>query len=85
MTQPPNSDDIANEIIKIQNEAREHGLREIQINSGDLHRRLGGYPGKDHRMPLVCHVMDQFMTKRDEIICAPPSGIGASKTNCYYL
>ena len=85
MIQLPNSDDIANEIIKIQNEARNQGCREIQINSGELHRSLGGYPGKNHRMPLVCHIMDQLMTKRDEVICAPPSGKGANKTNLYYL
>ena len=85
MDRIPNSDDIANEIIRMQNEARAQGQKKIQINAGELHRRLGGYPGWNHRMPLVCHVMDSFLTSRDEIICAPTKGKGASKTNLYYL
>lgn len=40
----PNSEDIVSEIIRIQNIARTHGLQQIQIDAGKLHRILGCYP-----------------------------------------
>jgi hypothetical protein len=29
----------------------------VEINSGQLHREVGGYPGQNHRMPMCCAVM----------------------------
>ena len=29
------------------------------VKAGDLHRRVGGYPGRDHRMPTCCDVMEK--------------------------
>ena len=26
----------------------------VEINSGQLHREVGGYPGQNHRMPMCC-------------------------------
>lgn len=50
----------------------------VRIQAGDLHRVVGGYPGKDHRMPLCCSVMKSAMRCGDKIIEGPPSGKGAS-------
>jgi hypothetical protein len=39
------------------NEALYVGKATVEINAGDLHRRVGGYPGQNHRMPMCCVVM----------------------------
>ena len=33
------------------------GHRFLDVRAGDLHRRVGGYPGPSHRMPVCCSVM----------------------------
>ncbi len=48
------------------------------IESGDLHRQVGGYPGINHRMPICCDVMYGMMQQGDQILYAPPKGKGAS-------
>lgn len=46
----------------------------IELTSGDIHRDVGGYPGRNHKMVICCDVMYNWMAGDDEIICAPPSG-----------
>ena len=58
--------------------ANEKGLRAITVRAGELHRLVGEYPGKDHRMPISCTVMRDYMRPGDEVISAPPKGDGAS-------
>lgn len=36
----------------------------VEIVSGDLHRRVGGYPGSNHRMVICCQVMRKAMRPR---------------------
>ena len=57
----------------------------VDIRAGALHRRVGGYPGYNHRMPICCKVMQNARIGADEIIASPPSGQGASLTIRYYL
>lgn len=58
----------------------------VDINSGKLHRYVGGYPGTNHRMPLCCEVMYQFQKDGDEIIAdETQKGHGASVTIRYKL
>jgi len=57
----------------------------VDVISGGLHRRLGHYPGPDHRMPICCNVMKQCMQSGDFIISQPPKGQGASLTIRYQL
>jgi hypothetical protein len=33
------------------------GATYLEINSGQLHRDLGGYPGASHQMPSCCDAM----------------------------
>ncbi len=61
------------------------GASEIAVNSGDLHRSIGGYPSPKHRMPQCCDVMYDLMRTGDEIVSAPPKGKGASLTIKYKL
>ena len=63
------------------------GSSSIEVNSGALHRRVGGYPG-NHRMPICCSVMRTVMKPGDEIIASPLKGDdadGASLTIRYVL
>lgn len=57
----------------------------VQVNSGDLHRRVGGYPGPDHSMPTCCDVMYAAKRPDDVVLTAPPKGKGASLTIRYTL
>ena len=50
----------------------------LVVTAGALHRMVGGYPGKNARMPVCCGVMKREMKPGDTILYAPPSGQGAS-------
>ena len=56
----------------------------VELTSGDIHRALGGYPGRNHRMNTCCTVMYQLMAGDDKVIAAPPSGKGATVTIRYF-
>ena len=81
----PNKDDFVKEIMKMQQVAKDEGAAYIDIVSGDVHRKLGGYPGTNHRMPICCDAMYERMKPGDEIIEAPPKGKGATVKVRYYL
>jgi 5-methylcytosine-specific restriction protein A len=55
----------------------------VEINSGQLHREVGGYPGQNHRMPPCCAVMRSEMSAGDAILQEPPKKQGASLTIRY--
>jgi 5-methylcytosine-specific restriction protein A len=66
-------------------EAERTGRRSVQIRAGDLHKRVGGYPGPSHKMPQCCRAMRDVMSPGDVIIQSPPSGSGASLVIEYLL
>jgi hypothetical protein len=66
-------------------EAERRSRTSVEINSGKLHRVVGGYPGQNHRMPVCCAVMEAEMREGDTIVSAPPKGRGASLTIRYEL
>lgn len=65
--------------------AKAEGQDYIDVESGYLHRIVGGYPGRNHKMPLCCRVMRSFMKKNDIILYSPPSGKGATLRIRYNL
>jgi len=65
--------------------AEQKGMKYVIVRAGDLHRKVGGYPGPSHRMPVCCHVMLKNMQLGDEVLYKPPSGMGASLTIRYLL
>lgn len=65
--------------------ANSRGAGHVEINSGKVHRTLGGYPGADHRMPMCCEAMRSLMLPGDEIVTEPSGGQGASLTIRYRL
>ena len=67
------------------NVAENLGLVAVDVNSGNLHRRIGGYPRQDHRMPVCCDAMHDEMKAGDEIVSQPEKGKGASLVVRYRL
>jgi 5-methylcytosine-specific restriction protein A len=68
-------------------DATEDNCNHIDVNAGELHRRVGGYPsgGSQHRMPTCCSVMRSAMDDGDVIIQQPPKGKGAALTIRYAI
>lgn len=73
------------EILRLFEEAKSNGKKEMIIISGDVHRKVGGYPGKNHRMPTCCDVMKSLMNTGDEIIFTTKSGQSARLEIKYFL
>jgi 5-methylcytosine-specific restriction protein A len=57
--------------------AQRQGKQHTDVASGDLHRSVGGYPKRNHRMPTCCAVMRQAMRQGDRVLAEPASGRGA--------
>lgn len=57
----------------------------LDINSGELHREVGGYPGPNAAMPSCCNAMYAEQKATDSILTQPPKGKGASLTIRYKL
>jgi hypothetical protein len=66
-------------------EASATGAGHLDINAGKLHRELGGYPSRGHRMPTCCGAMRAMMRAGDSVLFEPPKGNGASLTVRYLL
>ena len=83
----PNADDFRNELHKAMHEAVKQGKQHLDISAGELHQRIGDYPGPNHRMPDCCQIMKACIAPDygDEILQQPPSGQGASLTIRYLL
>ena len=81
----PTVDDFRSELRSRFRAAQLQGLSSLEINSGTLHRELGGYPGSTHQMPSCCEAMYGEQKAGDEITSRPPKGKGASLTIRYKL
>lgn len=66
------ADDFRNELYRMMLEAMKAGEAFAEINAGELHRRMGDYPGKNHRLPICCEVMRGALAP--VILEQPPSG-----------
>lgn len=83
---PLSADGFRDAMEQIFQKSTKAGGSSVTIRSGDLHRALGGYPGKSHhQMPVCCSVMYQLMEMGDEILQAPPKGNGATLEIAYTL
>ena len=83
----PNADDFRHELHRMMLEAMKAGKPFAEINAGELHRRVGDYPGRNHRMPICCQVMRAAFAPDagDIIVAQPPKGQGPSLTIRYAL
>ena len=66
-------------------QAERRGVPYVDINSGELHRKVGDYPGPNHTMPSCCNVMYGEQKAGDKVLSSPPKGRGASLTIRYKL
>ncbi len=64
--------------------AQHKGHAFIDVNAGELHRKVGGYPSPSPRMPSCCAVMRQEQ-KPEDVVVSPKSSDGASFTIRYRL
>ena len=51
---PATAEDFRSTLLSPLDEARRLGFSYVGITAGALHRRVGGYPGAEHRMPVCC-------------------------------
>jgi hypothetical protein len=80
------ADDFRSELLAIIDRAQRQGRPHVEVNAGELHRVIGGYPdAAAHRMPVCCEVMLGEMKAADMIIFQPPGGKGASLTVRYLV
>jgi hypothetical protein len=78
----PSSDDFRTEVRAQIARAILQGRPHIEINAGEVHRKLGG----PNRIPILCNVMRQEARYgRSENIFVPERGDGASLTIRYYF
>jgi hypothetical protein len=75
---PPTAEDFQSALDRMFSSAQQAGNPFIELKSGDLHRSVGGYPGRNHRIPMCCGVMKRNMKPGDQIVRQPPSGVGAT-------
>jgi hypothetical protein len=52
------------------------GRIDVLINSGELYRTLGGYPGSTHGMPSCWDAMQAEMKLGDTLLLDRTSGVG---------
>src|SRR5690348_7573317 len=68
-------------------QAKKQGRPHVEVNAGEFHRMIGGYPpkrGQSHRMPMVCAAMREELARgKAEVIHRPARGQGASLTVRY--
>lgn len=81
----PSTEDFRRAIAARLVAAEQRGANHVDINSGDLHRELGGYPGPKASMPSCCNAMYNEQHASDVILSQPPKGKGASLTIRYFL
>jgi hypothetical protein len=71
--------------------ASKQGRPHIEVNAGEFHRQMGGYPPtrenpQTNQMPMLCDVMQREMTRgKAEVIHATTSGQAPALTIRYYL
>jgi hypothetical protein len=56
--------------------ATHNGRIDVLINSGELYRSLGGYPGSTHGMPFCCDAMEAEMKFGDVLLIERANGAG---------
>lgn len=81
----PNAKTFRQALETIFIDARERGLDYVDVVSGELHAKVGGYPSSNHRMPTCCSVMRQQMKVFDKELFVPPKGKGAELKIRYFL
>jgi hypothetical protein len=70
------SDHFRQELLVQLGRGANRGAIDMLINSGELYRSLGGYPGSTHGMPSCCDAMQAEMKPGDILLVERASGAG---------
>lgn len=81
----PVKKDFEKKINELKKFSKENGESFLMITSGEIHKIIGGYPSKNHRIASCCEAMYDAMKTGDEIVQAPPKGKGASLSIKYFV
>lgn len=82
----PNAADFEEELRERWRQAEKSGAPYVDINAGEIHRMLGGYPSRgQNRMANCCQVMMKLRQAHDLTVSSPPKGKGASLVIRYAL
>jgi 5-methylcytosine-specific restriction protein A len=82
----PTTEDFRAELKAQIERAANQGRPHIEVNAGELHRVVGGYPGNNHRMPQCCDAMRDELKRGDaRVIFETESGQAPALTIRYYL
>jgi hypothetical protein len=76
----PTAQDFRQALLQQMRQTHREGREYLEITAGELHRRVGGYPSHNHRMPACCSAMKAQVREDwgDRLVAGPPSGQGAS-------
>jgi hypothetical protein len=74
----PTAWDFQNRLMAILNSARQSGQPYVDVESGSLHKQVGGYSDPDHRLRVCCEVMRKLMRAGDSIVKESASDQGAT-------
>ena len=77
----PDAEDFRQALAGFLSEAERDGRTRVEVSAAQLHRALGGYPGRDHRIPICCSVMRAGMREGDSIVVSTPCRRG-SRVHC---
>jgi hypothetical protein len=84
-TTMPSYDHFLYELKTQLQQAAKRGATRIIVNSAELHRAVGGYPGSGERMHYCRAVMKEEMKPGDSIMDDPDDCHGAGLTIVYLL
>jgi len=65
---PPDQSAFSDAIAALLARAQDQGRPHVEINAGELHRQLGGYPGPGNGMPSCCAALRASMGDGDVVI-----------------
>jgi len=77
---PPDREGFETALHDILARADEQERQSVEVNAGELHRQLGGYPGPAHQLALCCAVMRQAMRPGDVVTHQGPDAADAALT-----
>jgi hypothetical protein len=85
----PTREEFRAELLAQIDRATKQGRPYIEVNAGELHRVVGGYPPKgvsSHSMPVCCSVLRaEMQSGKAEVVFETASGNAPAVTICYYL
>ena len=85
----PTAEDFRTELTAQIDRGAKQGRPHVEVNAGELHRKVGGYPpkaGGSHAMPSCCFVMRSELARGNaEVVHETDSGQAPALTIRYYL